>query len=88
MSVGKVRFMSDVTSRARVQHNSHLFWWLERGDVGFSNSAQVDELHFDARSKVTSYVPAREDGEHDAAITCRRLHQLQACLRVEKMVQR
>ena len=51
VSVGKVRFMSYVTSRARVQHNSQPMRWQERGDVGGSISAQVEELRMDASSK-------------------------------------
>ena len=51
VSVGKVRFMSYVTSRVRVHHNSQPMWWQERGDVGGSISAQVAELRMDASSK-------------------------------------
>ena len=50
-SVGKVRFMSYVISRARVQHNSQPMRWQERGDVGGDISAQVEELRMDASSK-------------------------------------
>ena len=51
VSVGKVRFMSYVTSRARAHHNSQPMRWQERGDVGGSISAQVEELRMDASSK-------------------------------------
>ena len=51
VSLGKIRFMSYVTSRARVHHNSQPMRRQERGDVGGGISAQVAELRMDASSK-------------------------------------
>ena len=51
VSLGKVRFMSYVTSRARVHRNSQPMRRQERGDVGGGISAQVAELRMGASSK-------------------------------------